>query len=566
MNAETIKGAYIFQYRYDLDRKRELAAVYTPEAVAEFIVNNTIDCYLSNNIVDYQKIKIIDPACGSGIFLICAIEYLLSKFEDKSDSLTNSDRINIVKDSIFGLDLDLNAVSECCRNISNHILVNPSKEEIEKLNSVLKGNFKIGNALDISPGPIQTGTFCWEDESNGFGRILKNGGFDVVIGNPPYRKIKNVTRKQKAFFAESIYGHINLYGLFIHLGIHLLKEHGFLGYITPQSMMSGLYFKNLRNYIRQHTKLHTLIAFESRTKVFDDVLQAVMIEILEKKRPEKEYTLKVGKFHDLKDFVETYRGKLFDAGFEEVFPQIDGYTFICIGTNKIDYHIFKKYFYANDAYALSSDKIGYKAVTGQIVWNRLKQYLSDGSNGSNLPLLKGNYVKRYNFSSNPKDEHIFLEVNKKTEQFIVDKPVIIIGRVTATEQKRRIIAAISKMDSPYFVENHYNIVDGKNPNVDARYLLAIINSKLTDYVFRKINGNTQVSATEINFLNIKRSSVEEEIVSLVEKINNKEIEQEKRVEIEDKIDDTIFDIYELSEEEKNQIKKFYWGKQNGRKI
>lgn len=109
-------------------------------------------------------------------------------------------------------------------------------------------------------------------------------------------------------------------------------------------------------------------------------------------------------------------------------------------------------------------------------------------------------------------------------------------------------------------------MDCKKLIVDIRYLIAVINSMLTDYIFRKINGNTQVSATEINFFNIKLSKREDEIISLVDKISNKEIEPQKKMEIEKEIDEIIFDIYELSQEEKNQIKDFYRSRKNGRKI
>ena len=562
-NTKVIEKAYNFQYRYDLERKRELAAVYTPETVVQFIVNTTIDSYLNNNSVDPKNIKIIDPACGSGIFLLYAIDYLLRKVEDKN-ALTNLAKIGLVKNNIFGLDLDSNAVNECHKNISNHILEHPTNEEIKKINSILQKNIKVGNALDVHKDLFEMERFCWESEVSGFGKILKDGGFDIVIGNPPYRKIKKITQAQKEFFQKTSYGHINLYALFIHLGIYILRESGFLGYINPQSMMSGLYFKNLRRFMREHTKLHILIAFESRTEIFNNVLQSVMIEIIEKIKPKTEYTVMVGKYYDLRDFIDNYKQRLFKAELNEVFPQINGYSLFCIGTNKIDYQIFKKYFYASGAYPLSSNEIGYKATTGQIVWNRLKPFLGTKPNGHNLPLLKGDYIKRYSFKS--KKEHIYLDINKKTEMFIIDKPVIIAGRITATEQTRRIIAAISKMTSPYFVENHYNIVDCKKPIVDIRYLLAIINSMLTDYIFRKINGNTQVSATEINFFNIKRSKREDEIISLVDQISNKEIDPQKKMEIEKEIDEIIFGIYELSQEERNQIEGFYKSRKNERKI
>jgi len=75
--------------------------------------------------------------------------------------------------------------------------------------------------------------------------------FDFVVGNPPYFKIKDLSESLKIAFAESVYGHPNAYGLFIHAGIVMLKPNGRLGFIIPRSMLSGLYFKNLRHLIER---------------------------------------------------------------------------------------------------------------------------------------------------------------------------------------------------------------------------------------------------------------------------------------------------------------------------
>lgn len=110
-------------------------------------------------------------------------------------------------------------------------------------------------------------------------------GYDLIIGNPPYKKIGKNAPEAKAM--QSIcYGSPNLYFLFAAMGISNLKENGQMVYIIPRSWTSGAYFKNFRNYLTDNVIIKHIHLFESRDKVFDkeDVLQETMIIKVEKKR------------------------------------------------------------------------------------------------------------------------------------------------------------------------------------------------------------------------------------------------------------------------------------------
>src|SRR6185295_18599040 len=104
--------------------------------------------------------------------------------------------------------------------------------------------------------------------------------FDFVVGNPPYGKVA-LSQKQRQYFAESVYGHANTYGVFLHLGVVLLKPQGRLGYVVPASMLSGLYFQNLRRFLTEHCRIQAIAQIDQRENVFDSVLQEVMLLVLE---------------------------------------------------------------------------------------------------------------------------------------------------------------------------------------------------------------------------------------------------------------------------------------------
>src|SRR3989338_8880334 len=206
----------------DAGKRKEQGIYYTPSYIVDYIVKNALAPVLDKckSIEDIKKVKVLDPACGSGSFLIMAVEVIAEKnreFGAKNEKLI---KLQILEENIYGVDLDTQAVEITRLNLLINALSDRTKF------SPLK-NIKNGNSL----------TFDWQDE---FSEVFKQGGFDVVIGNPPY--IKEFVSKDAfdELHSNPYYqGKMDIWTMFACMSIDLLKENGLLGFIAPNNWVTN---------------------------------------------------------------------------------------------------------------------------------------------------------------------------------------------------------------------------------------------------------------------------------------------------------------------------------------
>jgi len=290
--------------------KKAGGVYYTPQYIVDYIVKNTV-----GKLVDGKKpeeiaeIKILDPACGSGSFLIGAYTYLLryhldwyvgnepkkhkeAVFQVRENEwyLTTAEKKRILLNNIFGVDIDSQAVEVTKLSLLLKVLEHESRESIDQqvklgLEGVLPnlvGNIKCGNSL-IGPDFYDAGqqktlfdeaemrrvnVFDWDDERKGFGGIMKRGGFDAVVGNPPYIKIqvlqefqpKEVDYLKKKYFSASSRS-IDIYVIFIEKALDLISKDSLIGYICPHKFLNSNYGKNTRTIISEEKNLVKILNF-----------------------------------------------------------------------------------------------------------------------------------------------------------------------------------------------------------------------------------------------------------------------------------------------------------------
>ena len=212
-----------------------------------------------------KNIKIVDPACGSGAFLITAFEYLLNYnnyLNDKIFDLTGTKDLfsdttkEILQNNIFGVDLNKESVE-----ITKLSLWLKTANKNKTL-ATLENNIKCGNSLIDDVEIAGELAFDWEKE---FPQVFKNGGFDVVVGNPPYVLCQpsNTEEKLLKFYNnfEVANYKIDLYHLFFEKGIKILNPKGYLGFITPNTYLTNKYTINLRKLILEKTSINTIIKY-----------------------------------------------------------------------------------------------------------------------------------------------------------------------------------------------------------------------------------------------------------------------------------------------------------------
>lgn len=302
-------------------KRKKDGVFYTPKYITKYIVENTVGKLCSEKIVELKineedyttdkkrtkatkqplldkltqyrnwllQITIIDPACGSGAFLNEALNFLIAEhtYIDElqaklfGDALILSDvEKSILENNLFGVDLNEESVE-----IAKLSLWLRTAQPNRKLND-LNHNIKCGNSLIDDPEIAGEKAFNWQKE---FPQIFEKGGFDVVIGNPPYVPTEYINDDDKVYLEknyQSAYGRINLYPIFYEKGLRVLKDSGVLGYITPYTILKNQYYKQSRKFILENSTIIELIDFKG-ILVFQDAAVDSIILILEKKISDK---------------------------------------------------------------------------------------------------------------------------------------------------------------------------------------------------------------------------------------------------------------------------------------
>lgn len=282
---------------------------YTPPEITDYICRNTIIPHLSKtgkvneipellseyiteiDILDekLKNIKILDPACGSGAFLNKAVDILLEiheaiyheKYDEKQtlDYLWDDETVrrDIIINNIYGVDLN----EESTEITKLGLFLKICKKD-KKLPS-LDDNIKCGNSVISSEECIGNKAFKWEEE---YENILNEGGFDVIIGNPPYVRVQEIDPIEIDYYTKNYkfaMGHIDLSILFTELAYTLIKKAGKIGFITSNMFLTTNYGENIRKYLSKSNEIRIdkIIDFGD-LKVFKDAMTYVSIFIFTK--------------------------------------------------------------------------------------------------------------------------------------------------------------------------------------------------------------------------------------------------------------------------------------------
>ena len=318
--------------------KKAGGVYYTPEYIVKYIVQRTVGAMTEGKTpAEVAKMRIIDPSCGSGSFLVGAYSYLLAWHLDYYTNtkhlkkalkegavyqamggaykLTIEKKQEILLNSIYGVDIDEQAVEVSKLSLYLKLLEDEGKEAASKdelfkhtdlkLLPSLMGNIKCGNALVESDYYLgkeaslfedldamrEINVFDWKDTSKGFGQIFEAGGFDCVIGNPPYvsapTQIESAKLKlQREYLANcrkytSLYQKWDLYIPFIEKGLTILKDGGIYSSIIPYPFTNQTYAFSLRNMILQNYNLVEIVDLKG-TKVFEHATVTNCIPVIRK--------------------------------------------------------------------------------------------------------------------------------------------------------------------------------------------------------------------------------------------------------------------------------------------
>ena len=305
-----------------ISKRKKDGVFYTPQYITKYIVENTVGklCrekkaelgiddseyfadkkrqvatkkILIEKLDAYRdwllQISICDPACGSGAFLNAALNFLIAehKLIDEMQARVEGAAIvfpnvenSILENNLYGVDINEESVE-----IAKLSLWLRTAKPYRKLNS-LNDNIKCGNSLIDDPVIVGEKAFNWQNE---FPKVFAKGGFDVVIGNPPYVEALDAEKDYYRTHYPAVEGHIDLFEIFIQKGMMLLRNKGYFAFINPNTVLSNLYSKKLRQKMVYEYGLNAVINFGM--DVFDDPTVHTCIILMRKGVPSNSILVK----------------------------------------------------------------------------------------------------------------------------------------------------------------------------------------------------------------------------------------------------------------------------------
>ncbi len=576
---------------------------YTPQYIVEYIVENTLGKLIKNKTPkEIENIKIVDPACGSGSFLLGAYQYLLDEHKNyysengkpskgKRESpltpegnLTTSEKKRILLNNIFGVDIDVNAVEvtklslllKCMQGETQASIANQMKLFNERVLPTLDDNIKSGNSIidtDFYETQLDFGDekkikpFNW---LKGFPNVFKQGGFDSVIGNPPYlggREWKEENGNAYDYFIgkyKVAEYQFDIYAIFWEAGIKLLKENGLIGYITPNTWLNNQSNKKLRTFILENTTVDKIVDY-SKIKVFDQATVLPIVTILEKRKTKKSKTeIFEPSGNEFKKINTTNQSIWLDNDLNIININLSGEDLQLrtkIESDTVTLESLANIKFGIKLYETGKGKPPQKAhFAEEKVYEADKQidktyrrYLEGKDINPYIIEYKDRWLKYGENLAAPRDPILF-----EGERILVRR---IVGKT--------LISAYT--DSDFVTSQLLQIVKPFKPE-DTKYLLGILNSKLLAYYFRKKYNRQDKTFPEIRIyelcsLPIKRlekasasirqkmAKYADDIINLKEensktKLQSKKEQLDSKIDFcEDQINNLVYEIYGLTKEE-----------------
>lgn len=590
--------------------KKAGGVYYTPQYIVEYIVKNTVGEKIKNlTPTQVEKLKILDPACGSGSFLIGVYDYLmnwhLSYYADpkrKADSakkgkiyhyadgdfrLSVAEKKKILLNNIFGVDIDNQAVEVTKLSLLLKLMENETQESAgmlfkysnEALLPDLKNNIKCGNSL-IGPDFYadknlslfgtnemrKINVFDWQKE---FKDIFANGGFDVVIGNPPWVFTKYVDwgENTKDYISNKYLsicesnargkarqsGKINLYAVFILQGINLLKKDGVFSYIVPNTILRTTTYDVVRKQILENTFIQEIV--DLKGKVFEGVTASTVI-LKFKKGYKKDNKIKV---IDNPEDLLRIEGRVSSINQDALLKNVS-YTF----------NIF-----VDEATAVILEKIkNSHKILGEYCIDIIEgivahgNLLSDSRVENSFPLIEGKTVDRY-VTRVPR-KYIIWEIKKihrtRPDYLWKAEEKILIRRISGGNMP--LVATIDKKRYKTFASINNLLLKTEYQKL-YKYILALLNSKVINYFYannfsNKSNLTVNISKTFLEQIPIPEVTKEDEnkisrLVSQMLEVKeifyfakteaDKKIYQQKIDILDKQIDQEVYKLYGLTDKE-----------------
>lgn len=434
-----------------------------------------------------KNIKICDPACGSGAFLNQCFDYLHEEMDfvlemkfvyDGQRSLFDIDK-EILQNNLYGVDVNSESVE-----ITKLSLWLKTAKKNQTLAS-LDDNIKCGNSI-IEDENVSADAFVWE---KAFPEIFANGGFDIVIGNPPYGATLNQKQKEylTAKYITTEYNY-DTYKTFFELGFRILKHNGYLGYITPNTFLTlELGANKLRKFLFDNNIMCKIVEIYN---VFPNAVVEPVITVFRKKHPANEKFTSICIPRKIK-LTSTFLNEGIEAEFTQADLKKDKQYIFNYRSSKEDQAICEKMRQADRLDTLFDVMTGAKPYqVGKGTPPQTKMIVDkkpftgyEKKDEFWLPYMRGRIIDRYTNKWKANKEYI------KYGEWLAEprSPKVFYGKKLFVRQTGDTLIATYDEGNVSNNTLHSIYPLESNTEVGLYYLLGIINSKLMNWYYQTVN-------------------------------------------------------------------------------
>lgn len=577
---------------------------YTPKYIVDYIVENTVGKLIADKKPkEIAKLTFADIACGSGSFLIGVFDYLLdyhknyyNEYTDEAEkegckydaekgvwTMSINQKKQILINNVYGVDIDLQATEVTQVSLFLKLLEDETMGTVAELNQLfvadkilpdLSNNIKCGNSLigtEIMADVLDFGREEMRklnpfDFETAFPNVFRKGGFDAIVGNPPYVKI---TDKFQLDFFNKTYKHQNyqldLYLLFLEKYYNVLIKNGLLGVIIPNTWLQSITFTNIRKYLINEFLWRKIL--HSKKHIFDAVVDTHVI-IFEKNKLFKNNFVQIDSVENGSPiFYQNLNQNEFSKDGEIINilakPE-ENKLFLKIKENSLLVKDISKTFSGITVYEKGK---GIPKQTEELIKSNPYVTETDTFDRSEnwLPLMRGSLMNRY---TNLWNNNYYVLYGKNLGAPRDSKIFECKEKIIIRQTSDKIIATIITE----------NIICRKNLHilisemVDHRFILGVLNSKLTNFYYQQINPEkgevlAEVKKTHVEQLPIPKITSEnkqlhDDLVKLVEQMlkakkeeQNAQSDHEKNLyknltdSLDYKINNLVYKLYNLTPEE-----------------
>ncbi|SNR87009.1 MULTISPECIES: class I SAM-dependent DNA methyltransferase [unclassified Azospirillum] len=435
---------------------------YTPASLASCLADQAEGAGL-----DWVSARVLDPASGCGAFLVACGLRMAGALRNVEPALA----ARAIATRLRGWELDPVAAW-----ISVVMLEAALLPLLHGTGQRLGDCVQAGDSLDRGEDPC----------------------FDLVIGNPPYGR-QVLPKPVRARFARSLFGHANLYGVFMDLAVRLARPGGLVCFLTPSSFLGGDYFKHLRRTLAEEAPPLRLDFVEQRKGVFDNVLQETVLATYRRagggvRRPRRAEVrmIQIAQGGGIGLCPAGHFTLPADVTAPWILPRHAGEADLAASLRAMGHRLADW---------------GYGVSTGPLVWNRHKPQIGDAKGRGAIPLVWAESITpdgRFAYRCQKANHKPWFIPGPGDDWLVIRQPCVLLQRTTAKEQARRLIAA--EMPASFItphggvtVENHVNMLVPRvaRPPVSPAVLAAFLNSRAADRAFRCLSGSVAVSAFEL---------------------------------------------------------------------